>query len=157
MLTASTIIAFFIATCIMTMAYIKHLKCHLNSLDGMDMSMDSERKKFREGIFEFIRFHTHAKQLSIQTIFLNFLCEFSWGNIFKFSWRIFFFITFWRKCYWFNENGFSFRCIIKFVTIYNAIFTIYFVWSLLTICGSLLIFQMELVECIFINFLMISL
>lgn len=63
-LATACVVSFLTGTTLMIMAFVKDLKNELNCLNGMDTSKESEEKKYRQRLFEFVQFHSDSKQLS---------------------------------------------------------------------------------------------
>lgn len=109
-----TIMAIFIACCLMIMSILKDLRTEL----ALNMSTENSIE-IRVKILEFNRLHTYSKRLSYRMI-ACFTNE--------------------------SENAFNSRWFTKFVNIYQFVFFVYFIWSLMSICVSLLSAQIELVK-----------
>lgn len=120
------IIAFPVGSYLYVMAMVK---CINKMLITINQLTKDHRKKYRifQQLVEFIQFHTYVKQLSVS-------CEC----------EIFFFTAV-VKLIFFCSN--LFRIIIAgFWDVFKHICNLLFIWSLVTVCGTLLLVQTELVR-----------
>lgn len=126
--------SFMIGSRWMFLSFAKDIKSNWNSAEEMSSSKGSPQK-FKQQIYKCIQIHSTAKELRwIRTKFM--MCYFSCS---------------------FNLTHFCFvhlifRFVSEFSSIYEFTITVYFVWSLLTICGTLLLVQIELVAFLLILF-----
>lgn len=112
----SCVSVFAIGTYLYSAAAIDHIKVALNSL----CKSAPNRKQLLKKLGKFIARHSYGRQLR----------TFDSHHNFQFS--------FWSISF--------FRLVPDFLDIFGVIFTVVLSWSLVTICGSLLMIQMEIVQ-----------
>lgn len=111
-------ICFLIGFCWTMISFGEDIEIELSTLNDAATKYSS---KIKINLVNIIQFHSKAKQLSSNSIFfLKQLCH-------NFSFE---------KC----------RFVFDFLDINEVIILIYFLWSISTICSTLLVIQMEIVE-----------
>lgn len=112
-----------IGSCWMFMTFAKEIRQEWETANKLS---EVNQVKFKQHVHEFIEFHSSVKQLRKFRIF-HFSPIFSMNVISK-------------------HNYVIFRFVAIYSDIYGLIITCYFLWSLLSICGSLLMVELEIVE-----------
>lgn len=121
--------AFVSGTCLMLITMTRIIK---EDLSGVNKSVKNNGNRFElmNLLTKCIDFHSIVKQLSILK------CR--WESSLSIN----------PVEPWFKLHVFPFiRFVTEFSSVYEIVILIVFFWSLLTICGGLLLIQMEIVEC----------
>lgn len=113
-------VSFPVGACCFLIAFADDIKEELRLLDQYSKSDEKCSIGFYQKFRNLIEFHSIAKQLSFQ---INTILEFS-----------------------IRRKNLIFRFAPNFSDTFKLIHTFYFLWTVLTICDTLLMFQMELVE-----------
>lgn len=112
-------------SCWIFISMAKDIKQNLNAINEIG-KFNKDRSVFLDRLSQLIELHSQAKRLSE-------ICQF------------FFSLQFRCKSLSFS---FWFRFVREFSATYQFILLVFLIWSSATICGTLLMIQMEIVECL---------
>lgn len=133
-----------IAACVICLGFGSYLYCIVTSkcIKGSLLSIgrcNNNQKAIFNQFIEFIKFHSHVKQLSkIPHQRISFRDEYIKEILLKMLQNL-------KK----PNSSFFYRWISKYLDIIEPFLTLLFLWSLITICGAFLMIQTQLVQYLF--------
>lgn len=108
-------------------AVIKDINGLLQNIDNCAKLKRKNQTHVLKKLFEFIQFHSDVKQLNNNSHFKLFVQFLNFNILFQFPFNVF-------------------SAMKHFSEVYQLVFACLFAWSLVTICGAMLMIQTELVQ-----------